>query len=102
MTQSRLSTVCAPSDDIVAREIEGEIVIVPLTSGIGNMDEELYSLNPTGQAIWQKLDGHQTIKDVAELLAKEFDAPLPEIESDVLGFATELVRRRILVTKNGT
>jgi len=31
-------TICAPSDDVVAREIEGEIVIVPLTAGIGDAD----------------------------------------------------------------
>jgi len=66
MTDSNitLTTICAPSDDIVAREIEGEIIIVPLASGIGDTDDELYTLNPTGQAIWQKLDGQRTLKDI--------------------------------------
>jgi hypothetical protein len=31
-----------PSDEIVAREIEGELIIVPLTAGIGNLEDELY------------------------------------------------------------
>lgn len=96
MTQISLNTVCGLSEEVVAREIEGDVIIVPLTSGIGDAEDELYTLNPTGQAIWQKLDGLRTLKDVAELLAKEFDAPLPEIESDVLGFASELARRGIL------
>jgi len=39
----------------------------------------------------------QALKDVAALLADEFNAPLSEIESDVLGFANELARRRILL-----
>jgi hypothetical protein len=76
--QINMNVVCAPSDDIVAREIEGEIVIVPLVSGIGDADDELYTLNPTGQAIWQKLDGQRTLKDVAALLAAEFDTPLTD------------------------
>jgi len=94
--QVNLTTICTPSDDVVAREIEGEIVIVPLVAGIGDADDELYTLNPTGQAIWQKLDGQRTLKDVAAALADKFAAPLANIENDVLGFASELVRRGIL------
>ena len=94
-----LDAKCTPSEDVVAREIEGDIIIVPLVSGIGDEDDELYTLNPTGQAIWQKLDGQRTLKDVAALLAGEFDAPLPELENHVLGFASEMVRRKILVAK---
>jgi hypothetical protein len=95
----KLDAKCIPSEDVVAREIEGEVIIVPLVSGIGDEDDELYTLNPTGQAIWQKLDGQRTLKDVAALLAGEFDAPLPELENDVLGFASVMVRRGILVSK---
>src|SRR5512137_113100 len=100
MTQLNLNAVCAPSEKIVARLIEGEIVIIPLTSGIGDTEDEMYSLNPTGQAIWQKLDGQRTLKDVAELLAAEFEAPPAEIEKDVIGLATELTKRGILAIRN--
>jgi hypothetical protein len=98
--QITLDVICAPSDDVVAREIEGEIVIVPLAAGIGDASEELYTLNETGQAIWQKLDGQRTLKNVAALLAGEFDAPLPELENDVVGFASEMTRRGFLVVSN--
>ena len=40
-TQTTLATVCIPSEDVVAREIEGEIVIVPLVAGIADADDEL-------------------------------------------------------------
>ena len=42
-----------PSEDIVAREIEGELIIVPLAAGIGDMEDELFSLNETGREIWE-------------------------------------------------
>jgi hypothetical protein len=61
---------------------------------------ELYTLNETGQAICQKLDGQRTLKDVAALLAGEFNAPLPELENAVVGFASEMTRRGILVVSN--
>jgi len=100
MTELNLNVVCTPSEDVVARKIEGEIIIVPLVSGIWDAEDELYTLNPSGQAIWQNLDGQRTLKDVAALLAKEFDAPLSELENDVLGFAGELARRGILTIKS--
>lgn len=92
-----LNAVCVPSADIVAREIEGEIVIVPLVAGIGDMDDELYTLNESGQVIWQKMDGRRTLKDIVASVAGDFDVAPSECESDVLGFASELTRRRILV-----
>ena len=95
-----LDMICTPSDDIVAREIEGEIVIVPLASGIGDAEDELYSLNETGQAIWKHLDGACTLDAVVDALAQEFDAPRTELEVDVLGFAGEMVRRGILAVKD--
>lgn len=92
-----LNSVYAPSDDIVAREIEGEIIIVPITAGIGDMEDELFTLNETGRAIWQLLDGKTAVKDVVKKLTAEFEAPPDEIEKDVIGFVTELRKRKILV-----
>lgn len=86
-----------PSEDVVARVIEGELIIVPLTAGIGDLEDELYTLNETGKAVWDLLDGKMTLKDVAWKLSAEFEAPEGEIERDVLGLVTELYQRRMLV-----
>ena len=98
MSDLNLDAVVAPSEDVVAREIDGEIVLVPLVSGIGDADDELYTLNETGHVIWRQLDRQRTLREVAAVLAEEFDASLSDIENDVLGFASELVHRGILVT----
>ena len=93
----KLDAVYAPSEDIVARSIEGELIIVPLVAGIGDLEDELYSLNETGKAIWDKLDGRKTLREVLGELLADFDAPDEEIQRDLLGLVEELVRRRILV-----
>ena len=85
------------SDDIVAREIEGELIIVPLVSGIGDMENELYTLNQTGKAVWEKLDGQKRLKDIAKELIVEFEAPEGEIEKDVAGLVQELLKRKMVV-----
>ena len=92
-----LKSICAPSEDIVAREIEGELIIVPLVSGIGDMQDELYTLNETGRAIWHLLDGEKSLKDVIEELSEEFEAPEGEIEKDVAGLMEELLKRKMVV-----
>ena len=93
----RVDTIYAPSDDVVAREIEGELIIVPLVSGIGDLEDELYTLNETGKAIWDRLDGKRDISGVVAALAQDYQAEPGEIERDVLGLVEELVRRRMLV-----
>jgi hypothetical protein len=89
--------VYIPSDDIVAREIEGELIIVPLVAGIGDLEDELFALNETGKAIWDLLDGKRDLGYVTAALAENYEASLSEIEGDVLGLVEELVKRRMLV-----
>jgi hypothetical protein len=98
-TQVTMDTICAPSEDVVAREIEGELIIVPLVAGIGDIDDELYTLNETGKAIWSRLDGEKSLWAVVEELSKEFSASPGEIEKDVLGLMTELARRKMVVVQ---
>jgi len=95
----RLDAVYVPSDDIVAREIEGEVIIVPLTGGIGDMDDELFSFNQTGKAVWDKLDGERTVTQVVDELTGEYDADRVEVEPDVLGLLNELLKRKIVVER---
>lgn len=92
-----LDAVYIPSGDVVARNIEGELILVPLTAGVGDLEDELYTLNETGRAVWDLLDGRKTLRDVIGLLSAEFEAPEGEIEKDVLGLATELYARRMLI-----
>ena len=94
-----LDAICAPSEDVVAREIEGELIIVPLTAGIGDMEDELYTLNETGRAIWNRLDGARSLRQIASELAAEYSAPAADIERDVAGLVGELARRRMLVVR---
>jgi len=92
-----LDSVYVPSEDIVAREIEGEIIIVPLVAGIADMEDELFTLNETGKAIWEKLDGRRSLSQVIAELDAEYQAEPGEIDKDVLGLVEELARRRMII-----
>jgi len=92
-----INAVYVPSQDIVARKIEEELIIVPLAAGVGDMEDDLYSLNETGKAIWERLAEDKSLKEVAKALSDEFAAPPGEIENDVVGLAMELLKRRMIV-----
>jgi hypothetical protein len=85
-----------PSDDVVVREVMGKILIVPLTSGIGDMEDEIYTLNESAKAIWDRLIKGENVRAVIDSLSAEFEADSGEIERDVTGLMKELVRRKIL------
>ena len=85
----------------MAREIEGELIIVPLVSGIGDMEDELFTLNETGKAIWDRLDGQKSLKLLVEELSTEFEDSGGEIEKDVIGLVGELLKRRMVVAVSG-
>lgn len=92
-----LNCIYTPSEDVVARDIQGEFIIVPVVSGIGDLEDEIFTLNETGRSIWGKLDGKRSLKDVIDELISEFDASKGEIERDTLGLMEELLKRKMVI-----
>lgn len=92
-----LDAVYAPSDNVVARQIAGELIIVPLTADVGEGKDELYTLNETGRAIWSELDGKKTVRAVVQALSKKYNARARTIQKDVVGLLKELLKRKMVV-----
>ena len=96
-----MASIYVPSEDVVARKIEGVLILVPLAAGMGDMEDELYTFNDTGEAIWARLDGRSSLAEIAAALAEVYDAPPDEIASDVAGLVRELAGRGMLVATRG-
>jgi hypothetical protein len=97
MEKIHLETIYEVSDDVVAREIEDELIIVPLVAGIGDLEDELFTLNDTGKAIWKQLDGSNSLDAIVTNLVQEYAADRDEILQDVMGLMDELVRRKMVI-----
>lgn len=93
----KMTDVYVPSPDVVARPIEDEFLLVPIVSGIGNMEEEIYSLNETGRAIWETLQAGRTVSDIIDMLVEVYDAPGETIAADVQGILAALVEMKMVV-----
>lgn len=79
-----------PSTTIIARQIAGEMILVPLRQRATDLDA-LFTLNETAAAAWMLLDGDHTLQQVAEMLAQHFVIEPQEAGQDLLELAAGLL-----------
>ena len=92
----KTDSIYCVSKDIVSREIEDELIIIPISSGIGDAEDDMYSLNETGRSIWDLVDGKNSIGQITEQLRSMHDSSGNEIDDDVIGLISELLKRNIV------
>jgi len=96
MFELSLENVFVPSPDIAVREIEGEIVILPLKSSEYRSESDFYTLNNTGRAIWQKLDGERALKTIIEELRDEYSISDDSLQNEVFEYIKDLLNNHII------
>lgn len=85
------------SENMVSRQIEGELFIVPIVAGICDAEDSLLTLNKTGKAIWTKIDGKTTLKEIIKKISLEFKVSKAQAKKDVGDFITTLLEKRMVV-----
>jgi len=76
-------------DDCVAREIAGEMVIVPIRGRAGDLNS-IYALNELGTMIWRLIDGQTSISQIREAVCREYEVPPDEAQKDIFALLTDL------------
>ena len=94
LNMKRMPTRFVPSPDALARELNGEILVLDLKSS------HYFGLTGTAARIWQLIEAGHGPDSAAEALALEFDADQGLIRNEVTEFVTELVDRGLLVADN--
>lgn len=73
----------------VTREVGNELVLVPLTGNVAQMNE-LFTMNETGKFIWENISDKITIDELSEKMVAVFDIS-PEIaKRDVSDFLEKM------------
>lgn len=86
-----LSDKLAASDDVVAREVAGETVLLNLATGT------YFGLNAVGGRIWQLLDAEGcTLAEASAKLQQEFEVSSEVADADVLALAANLVEHGLV------
>jgi hypothetical protein len=83
------SKVYSKSDNIVCRKIMDETILVPIRGNLADM-QRIYTLNPIGAFIWDRLDGVNELVETRNDVLAHFAADREEVEADIVAFITQV------------
>ena len=88
-------TVCRKVGESAVRTFDGETVLVPLASGIADVDS-IFVMNAVGAAIWELVDGARSVTAISDALAERFDVSPEQALADAREFLGELAGARLV------
>lgn len=77
------------SDDVVTREIEGKVVLMPLHKTSKDLNY-IYTLNETASHAWNLFDGKSTLDDIRNSLAGKYDVTEARLKKELDEFVKDL------------
>ncbi|HUL32459.1 MAG TPA: PqqD family protein [Candidatus Eisenbacteria bacterium] len=83
------------NQDVVARQIEGEFIIVPVRRGVGDMNS-LYTLNPVGSALWEFMAQEHSLPEMVQRVCDEFDVTASQAQSDIQSFLDSMLDEQLV------
>ena len=78
------------SDDIVSRNLQGEIVLLDLKTG------SYYGLDVMGTIMWDLIQKHKSLEKVHGLLTEEYDIAEVQCTQDLLNFVSTLHDKKLI------
>ena len=90
-----LSSRVKANRDVVFRDLQGELVLLNLKSGV------YFGLDPVGTRMWQRLHEHRSLHEVLAALLDEYDVAETRCERDLVGFVRALVENELVTLESG-
>jgi hypothetical protein len=92
-----LSTSASPaatkfvrSPDLVSRDVAGEMVVVPICRGVGDLDS-IFTFNTVGTHVWNLLSEGRTESELTSSVTRRFQVSEYVAQSDVRNFLADLL-----------
>ena len=83
-------TLLRPSPNVQDTTMEGETVLLDLSSG------RYYTLNRLGSVIWEHCTGHTTVRDIHAVLCDRFDVAPERALDDLVSLVNDLIQEGLL------
>jgi hypothetical protein len=85
------------NQEVVSRKIEGELIIVPIRSGVGDLNS-LYTLNPVGSVLWDFMVEKHTVGEMVNRVCDEFEVTEVQAEQDIEAFLESLLEEKLVLS----
>ncbi len=88
-------TVLRPSPNVQASTLEGETVLLDLSTG------RYYTLNRLGSVIWEQCTGSHPVEAIHRMVCERFDVAPEQALDDLISLANELIQEGLLQQERG-
>jgi phage terminase small subunit len=88
--------VIKKSDEVVSREIEGKVVLMPLHKTSKDLNY-IYTLNETASLAWGLFDGKSTTGDIRKSISEAYDVAQDKVEKELCEFVKDLKAIKAIV-----
>jgi hypothetical protein len=82
-------------DNLMARNIAGETLIVPIRNSIGDLNS-IYTLNEVSARVWQLIDASTRVNQIVETISSEYDVTADEAARDVIELLDSMVAEGLI------
>ncbi len=83
------------NDTFVTRKVGDEMVLMPLVNSVADMTRVI-TLNETGAAILEALDGKNTLNQVVTQLFESYDVDKEQLKADIIHFIDEAIEKQLI------
>jgi hypothetical protein len=84
------------NQDLVSRKIEGELIIVPIRRGVGDLNS-LYTLNPVGCVLWDFMTEGHTVSEMVDRVCDEFEVTQAQAQADIEAFLDSMLEEKLVL-----
>ena len=81
--------VIKKSDEVVTREIEGKVILMPLHKTSKDLNY-IYTLNVTASCAWGLFDGKSTMEDIRKSMSETYDVAEDKVKKELCEFVKDL------------
>ncbi len=96
MSERSWGRVFAPKEALVAREIAGEVILVPVRGKLAQL-KRVFVLNPVGAHIWGQLDGDRDLATIHRGIVEAFEVTDAQAEVDLFEFIGSLEEADLVI-----
>jgi hypothetical protein len=86
---SKMHRIFRKKFECVIHQTENEFILVPVTDSIVTMNK-LYTMNEIGMFIWNRIDGENSVEQIAEFMTAEYDIDKNTALNDTLEFLNKI------------
>jgi hypothetical protein len=74
---------------LVAREIAGGVILVPIRRHVGDLDS-IYNLNKSAARAWELIDGQRSVAEIRDQIVAQFEVGPEEAQQDLIELLEQL------------